>query len=131
MVLDENLFFCTKKISEIANAISHNFINNFPKEEKVKVKDLIMFIGIGILILVAILGVLSPNGKTRYFGGKAGISVPCGMKLESITWKKGNLWLQYRKMRDKEKPENHFFKEVSTFRKMEGEVEITESKCDK
>ena len=69
----------------------------------------------------------------RSFGGTSNAEIPCGHRLEGITWKSEmDLWLQYRPFREGEEPEIHYFRQsAGTLVRVfdEGTVVIRESVC--
>ena len=97
-----------------------------------KKTNAILLVSIVTLIALVIMGAMSFNGRVKFFGIEKNIPIPCGMKLENVGWgKNGNLILKYRRKRNNEKVETHFFREVSMMGKLEGGVIITESECGK
>ena len=67
----------------------------------------------------------------RHLGGTMVQNVPCGQKLEGVTWKGQNseLWYLFRPMRQNEVPETHVFKASTIFGVFEGQVNLVESLC--
>lgn len=84
----------------------------------------------GIFCGVVALCVLFFTGcsqvATKTYGGTSTVKLDPGKKLEMITWKDDQLWVQTRDRRDNEKPERHEFKERSVFGVIQGKVIIIE-----
>tara|TARA_R110000868_G_C10911012_1_gene764963 strand:+ start:834 stop:1154 length:321 start_codon:yes stop_codon:yes gene_type:complete len=85
---------------------------------------------IGCLFCVVLLAGCDQH-IARHWGGTMEQKVPCGQKLEGVTWKGQNseLWYLFRPMRQNEVPETHVFKASTTFGVFEGQVNIVESLC--
>lgn len=85
-----------------------------------------------ILILAfgcALLLGCTEQQRAKQFGGSTSTALPCGHKLEMITWKDANLWILTRPMRAGEEPETHTFSESSNLGFAEGKITVTESRC--
>lgn len=83
-----------------------------------------------------IIGILSlfmfsctENSRAKHFGGTAKLDVPCGQKVQNITWKDNELWYSTVPMEAGYKPQVHTFSEESSWGMMEGAYKLTESKC--
>ena len=85
------------------------------------------FLWMGLLALVVGLCVAGCSQTvTKNFGGTTTIDLDPGRKLEMITWKDDNMWIQTRERREGEKPEQHVFKEQSALGAWQGTVIINE-----
>lgn len=71
----------------------------------------------------------TPNEMARNYGGKENINLPCGQKLENVTWKELDIWYLTRPMLPFEEPTVHTFQEKSVWGKWEGTLTIYESRC--
>jgi predicted type IV restriction endonuclease len=83
-----------------------------------------------LVFLMLMLAGCTENVRAKTFGGSAKYCLNPGEKLETMTWKEGNLWLLTRPMREGEKPETHSFQEQSNFGVMQGSVVVVERAAD-
>lgn len=84
---------------------------------------------IGITILAAILLAFSgctENISAKSFGGKVRIEAPAGQTVVNMTWKEGDLWIQYKDRPKDQAPAVTTFKEHSNFGLLSGEVIVIE-----
>ena len=87
----------------------------------------VVIIGLAsVLFLGPMIGCTSKE-RARNYGGTERIELKPGMKLEMVTWKENNLWIQTRPMRENEVAETHTFQEESSFGVLEGKILIIES----
>lgn len=69
------------------------------------------------------------QSRARSFGGTDVQNLPCGQKLETMTWKETHLWILTRPMKKNEEPETHTFNESSSWGLIQGTVVVKESAC--
>lgn len=81
------------------------------------------------LLLALVLFGCTEQERARHWGGAAGVELPRGTKLVTVTWKRnGSLWYLVRPMREGEQPEEYAFRESSSFGVIEGTVVLREAK---
>ena len=66
------------------------------------------------------------NARARSFGGTAKIEVKAGHKVVGASWKRDDLWVLTRPMRDGEVPETLIMSESSSWGVVEGHVQLVE-----
>ena len=85
------------------------------------------------LLIIGILSLFmfscTENTRAKNFGGTAKLEIPCGQKIQNITWKNSQLWYSTTPMEVGYEPQVHTFTEESSFGVWEGSYELTESKC--
>jgi hypothetical protein len=91
-------------------------------------KDYWKIVGIGGILIG--LGCLTLSGCGQFlaknWGGTSTITLQSGERLEMITWKGDNLWVQLRPRGVEEKPITHVFREYSTAGILEGKIIVKE-----
>ena len=86
------------------------------------------FIGIILVLTMAVLIVGCGNTITKNFGGTIKVNLEPNTKLENITWKDDSLWVLTRPMREDEEAETYSYKQHSNMGLIEGEVIVIECK---
>lgn len=86
-------------------------------------KNLLLFLALPFLFNC------TEQDRARSYGGTADISVQCGQKVVTATWKETHLWVLTRPMKLDENPEIFTFSESSSWGMMQGTVILTESLC--
>ena len=86
------------------------------------------FIGIILVLTMAVLVVGCGNTITKNFGGTTKVELEPNLKLENITWKDDSLWILTRPMREDEEAEVYIYKEHSNMGVIEGKVIVVECK---
>lgn len=66
------------------------------------------------------------NVRAKRWGGNMNINAPEGKTVQNMTWKEGDLWIQYRDRKPDEKPSTTTFKEYSSLGLLEGSVTVIE-----
>ena len=66
------------------------------------------------------------NQRAKVIGGTVTIKLEPGKKLEMLTWKDADLWIQTRDFRPEEFAETHYFQEKSKYGVFEGKIIIIE-----
>ena len=84
-----------------------------------------------LFTLILIIGLFSctQNERVKTFGGKATIKVPCGQKVNNITWKGTEVWYSTEPMKDGHEPVTHTFREEASWGLIEGVYFLKESNC--
>jgi hypothetical protein len=55
--------------------------------------------------------------------------LPCGEKMDGISWRNSDLWVSSRPFRPGEVPKNHTFRESAEFGMGNSIINVIESKC--
>lgn len=79
-------------------------------------------------LLLMVISSCTENERARNYGGKETINLPKGKKLEQLTWKDHDLWIQTRDFTPLDTPQTHTFYEKSTWGMFEGEITVIETK---
>ena len=66
------------------------------------------------------------NSCARQWGGTEELYLPEGKKLINVSWKKNDLWILTRDMKENEEPEVYEYIESSNFGIFEGKIIIKE-----
>ena len=88
----------------------------------------LVVIGATLALLGGGLAGCTAKERAKKYGGTDVIELEPGMKLEMVTWKGDNLWLQTRPMRLTDTAETHTFKEDSSYGILQGTILIVEKK---
>jgi hypothetical protein len=88
---------------------------------------------ITLIVLIGLVGIMllkncTPQGCAKNYGGEMTITMDPGQKLEMVTWKRNQLWLLTRPMKEGDEAETYLFQEDSNFGILEGEITIIERK---
>jgi homoserine kinase len=79
-----------------------------------------------VLLLAMLVSGCTENLMARQYGGAEKITVRCGYKVVSVTWKESNLWVLLRPMHEGETAETLVFAEKSSMGALEGMVTVVE-----
>jgi hypothetical protein len=82
-----------------------------------------------IVFLLSLVVSCTDNTLTKAFGGTKIQPIPCGTRLEMVTWKNADVWYLLRRLEPGEVPRKYVFKESSNFGVMEGEIRLEETRC--
>jgi hypothetical protein len=86
-------------------------------------------VAIAVLIIVVVAAIFfrgCDQTITKKYGGSTSVELKQGERLEMVTWKEDQMWVQTRMREPGESPINHKFREHSKYGMLEGEVTIKE-----
>jgi hypothetical protein len=82
---------------------------------------------VGVIVVVALVFLRGCDQTvTKRWGGTTTITLDKGQRLEMITWKDDQVWVQTRPRTPDESPVQHEFREHSKYGMLEGKVVIKE-----